>query len=327
MLWCVYGNPGACKTLLGGIADGVIPAIVAHRRIFTNITGIERKIARLVELTGVPATSIDIVKLTNDRNEILTQILDTLDNKENNGSIWILDEIRELFLANKKFNEWLSLRLNYMRKNRQDLIFIAQLPSYIDDDIKALADGSSFFVRLFKYGIKGTTAEFIYNSGEPRLDRRKKPVEPDGYRRRKVDERYFGTYISAIDEATDRTKENNRSASFWTSPKMKIFYASAVAFVLVVLCALWVFKSVIGTATSLAFRRGGGEVVESSSSESVFDLLSSSSIAVNPADSLCYLSKFVIGGKVKYKMENGVIRYANELDYMPNDCRASLRTR
>ena len=58
-LWLVYGIPGTGKkTLIGGLADGVIPAIEHGRTVYTNITGLS--VAGVSVASGVPAVSCDI---------------------------------------------------------------------------------------------------------------------------------------------------------------------------------------------------------------------------------------------------------------------------
>lgn len=308
MFWIVYGKMGSCKTQLGGMADGLLMAVKQHRRVFTNISGVEKKIAGIAEYTGVAPCDIDIVKLTSDKTQILGEVLATLDDKNNNGSLWVLDEIRELFLANKKFNEWLSLRINYLRKNRQDIIIISQLPSYVDDDLKALADGCSYFQRLYKWGIKSYTKENLYNSGQPRLNRQFEPVDPDGVKRRKLDERIFRCYISAIDDATNKITEVNRSASAYFSPKAKFFYAGVFVFIAVVLTAIFIVYKFSALASDFA-NTGSSKVTEAVKiaddlQQTKFtDKVTEEKPEVN--DSLCVVSAFAIGGNVTYKLNNG----------------------
>lgn len=254
MLWCVYGGVGACKTLLGGMADALLPAVRAHRHIFTNITGVEYKIAGIVAYTKIPATDIHITKLTSDKQKILTEILAICDDKANRGCLLILDEVKELFLANKMFNDWLELRMNYMRKDKIDFVLIAQNPSYIDSGIKFLADGSSFFIRLYKFGVKSYTKELLYNCGDPYLDAKGRPYREDGSRIRKVDPDIFKCYVTGRDDATSDEEESHKQASFWKSPTAKYFYIAIFVFVVILASAIftiWKFTSIARSFSDL----------------------------------------------------------------------------
>ena len=57
-LWLVYGIPGTGKTLLGALADGIIPAVQHGRTVFTNVSGLS--IAGIASITGVPPAFVDL---------------------------------------------------------------------------------------------------------------------------------------------------------------------------------------------------------------------------------------------------------------------------
>ena len=57
-LWLVYGIPGTGKTILGGIADGIIPAARSGRTIFTNVSGLS--VVGVASLASVPPITVDI---------------------------------------------------------------------------------------------------------------------------------------------------------------------------------------------------------------------------------------------------------------------------
>ena len=147
-LWLVYGIPGTGKTILGGIADGVIPAVERGRTVYTNISGLS--IAGLASLAGVPLICVDVRFL-----ETVQDVLEAFDSDDARNCLFVLDEMKQMLARDKKAVDWLCQRLNIMRKRSNDFIMIAQVPKYFDEEIRQLAKGCT----LYKLG--GPTYHFL----------------------------------------------------------------------------------------------------------------------------------------------------------------------
>ena len=128
-LWLVYGIPGTGKTLLGGMADGLIPAVRRGRQVFTTITGLS--VAGISCVAGVPPLDVHI-----DYIETMADILAAFDSERAAGALFVLDEMRSVLGADEKNENWLSQRLNVMRKRGADFIMIAQVPGYFSSEIR-----------------------------------------------------------------------------------------------------------------------------------------------------------------------------------------------
>lgn len=225
-LWLVYGIPGTGKTLLGGIADGLIPAVRSGRRVFTNITGLS--VAGISSVAGVPPLSVDIEYI-----EDMSDILTAFDSERATGSLFILDEMRSVLGADEKNENWLSQRLNIMRKRGCDFIMIAQVSGYFSQDIRQLAKGCSLFMRLYSFGSKSKTREYRWDFGTPVL-RNNKPVDYAGLSIRTLDSSLFTCYDSYIDSQIKGQEDSARTNLIWTSPKAIIAYGF-IFFILVLI--------------------------------------------------------------------------------------------
>ncbi len=225
-LWLVYGIPGTGKTLLGGIADGLIPAVRNGRPIFTNITGLS--VAGISSVSGIPPVCVDINVL-----ETLQDIITAFDSEHSTGGLFILDEMRSVLGADEKAVNWLTQRLNIMRKRGADFIMIAQVPSYFPSEIRDLAKGCSLYKRLFAFGSKSKTREYRWDSGTPRIVGNK-PVDYAGFSVRTLDPALFTCYDSYIDSQIKGNEDSSRRDLVWTSPKAIIAYGF-IFFILVLI--------------------------------------------------------------------------------------------
>ena len=157
-LWLIYGIPGTGKTLIGGLADGLVPAVEHGRTVFTNITGLS--IAGISSVTGIPPICVDVRFL-----ETIEDIVAAFDDDNSHDCLFILDEMKQVLARDKRANDWLCQRLNIMRKRSNDFIMIAQVPTYFSSEVRELAKGCTLYKRCFGWGSKTRTQEFRFNGG------------------------------------------------------------------------------------------------------------------------------------------------------------------
>lgn len=86
-LWLVYGIPGVGKTLIGGLADGVIAAVEHGRTVYTNISGLSY--AGIASVAGVPPVCVDVRIL-----ETVEDVVNAFDSDECRNSLFVLDVIK-----------------------------------------------------------------------------------------------------------------------------------------------------------------------------------------------------------------------------------------
>ena len=257
MLWLVYGIPGTGKTLIGGIQDNLIPAVKAGRRVYTNITGLS--VAGISAVANVPPARVRI-----DTVDTVQEILAAFDSEESTNSVFILDEMRQVLQGDAKMENWLSQRLNVMRKRSIDFIMIAQVPSYFSGELRELAQGCSLFKRAYSYGVKSHTREYRWNSGTPKIVGNK--PQADGFLVRKIDPVYFTCYSSYIDNQIQGNEDRtNKAVSIWKSPKMIIAYAFILFVIIIIVFGVVMFGKIKQSAGELgdAIAGKGGKPLES----------------------------------------------------------------
>ena len=240
-LWLVYGIPGTGKTLLGGLADGVIPAIEHGRTVYTNITGLS--VCGLASLAGVPLVCVDVRVL-----ETIQDVIAAFDSDECKNCLFVLDEMKQFLARDKNANDWLCQRLNIMRKRSNDFIMIAQVPSYFSSEIRELAKGCTLYKRLYAFGSKTRTREYRFDGGEPVIERGK--LSPAAYRIRKLPPELFTVYQSGIDGLIG-IEDNGRKNSVWTSPKAVIAYFFIAFFGLMLAFGVYMFFNIKDSVGSL----------------------------------------------------------------------------
>lgn len=234
MLWLVYGIPGTGKTLLGGLVDNLIPAVQQGRRVYTNITGLS--VAGVSSVAKVPPVQVRIYHV-----DTISDVLTAFDSDESTNSIFILDEMRQVLAGDDKMENWLSQRLNIMRKRSIDFIMIAQVPSYFSSELRELAMGCSLFKRAYEFGSKNHTREYRWNQGTPIMVKGK-PSQFDGYQIRKINPIYFTCYSSYIDSQIQGNEDKTiRVSSFWKSPRAIIAYFFIGFVVLIIAFGLFMF--------------------------------------------------------------------------------------
>jgi len=294
-LWLVYGIPGTGKTLLGGIADGLIPAVRNGRPVFTNITGLS--VAGISSVSGIPPVCVDVNVL-----ETLQDVINAFDSEHSTGGLFILDEMRSVLGADEKAVNWLTQRLNIMRKRGADFIMIAQVPSYFPSEIRDLAKGCSLYKRLFAFGSKTKTREYRWDSGTPRIVANK-PVDYAGFSVRTLDPVLFTCYDSYIDSQIKGNEDSSRSDLVWTSPKAIIAYAFILFVVLFIGFGVFFFLSVKDEFSALGTNLSGRPAVSRSSSSSLDSLNKAVTYGVDKKDS-CY--NYIICDEGSCKTDIGV---------------------
>lgn len=240
-LWLVYGIPGTGKTLLGGIADGVLPAVEHGRTVYTNITGLS--ICGLASLADVPPICVDVRFL-----ETIQDIVNAFDSEECKNSLFVLDEMKQVLARDKQANDWLCQRLNIMRKRSNDFIMIAQVPSYFSGEVRELAKGCTLYKRMYAFGSKTRTREYRFDGGDPVVERGR--LVPAAYKVRKLRPELFTVYQSGIDGLIG-VEDNGRSNSIWTSPKAIIGYLAAFFFLALIVFGVFMFFNIKDTVGAL----------------------------------------------------------------------------
>lgn len=233
-LWLVYGIPGTGKTILGGIADGVLPAIEHGRTVYTNITGLS--VCGLASLADVPPICVDVRFL-----ETIQDIVNAFDSDECKNSVFVLDEMKQVLARDKQANDWLCQRLNIMRKRSNDFIMIAQVPTYFSGEIRELAKGCTLYKRMFSFGSKSRTREYRFDGGDVVVERGK--LVPAAYKVRKLRPELFTVYQSGIDGLIG-VEDNGRTNSVWTSPKAIVGYLAALFFLALILFGVFMFFNI-----------------------------------------------------------------------------------
>lgn len=253
-LWLVYGIPGTGKTLIGGLADGVIPAIEHGRTVYTNITGLS--VAGVSIASGVPAIACDIRFL-----DTIEDIVEAFDFEECKNALFVLDEMKQVLARDKQADSWLSQRLNIMRKRSNDFIMIAQVPEYFSKEVRGLAKGCTLFKRCFAWGSTTRTQEFRFDGGDPVISSGK--LQPAGYSVRTLPKELFVCYKSGIDGLIG-VEDNARHNSVFKGPKAIMAYASLFFFVVLICFGVFMFLHIKNSVGGLSSAITGGVAVEDS---------------------------------------------------------------
>ena len=256
-LWLVYGIPGTGKTLLGGIADGVLPAIEHGRTVYTNITGLS--VCGLASLADVPPCCVDVRIL-----ETIQDIVNAFDSEDCKNALFVLDEMKQVLARDKQANDWLCQRLNIMRKRSNDFIMIAQVPTYFSSEVRELAKGCTLYKRMYAFGSKTRTREYRFDGGDPVVERGR--LSPAAYKVRKLRPELFTVYQSGIDGLIG-VEDNGRANSVWTSPKAIVGYLAAFFFLALIVFGVFMFFSIkdsVGAlGDSIAGRGSAVSIVDS----------------------------------------------------------------
>lgn len=214
-LWLIYGIPGTGKTILGGLKDGIIPAVAAGRTIFTNVDGLS--CAGISSLADVPPLAPDIRFLDG-----IEDVIKAFDLPDCRNCLFVLDEMKQFIATDDRAIDWLCQRLNIMRKRSNDFIMIAQLEDYFPLEVRKLAKGCTLYKRCYGWGSKSRTQEYRFEGGKIRI--KNGQLDPNGYKVRKIPREIFTCYQSGIDGLIG-IEDNGRHTSIWSSPKAVIAYA------------------------------------------------------------------------------------------------------
>lgn len=249
-LWLVFGIPGTGKTILGGIADGIIPAARSGRTIFTNVSGLS--VVGVASLASVPPITVDIRFL-----ETIQDVLEAFDLDDATNCVFVLDEMKQMLARDKKAVDWLCQRLNIMRKRSNDFIMIAQVSKYFDDEIRQLAKGCTLYKRCFSWGSKSRTREYRFDGGDIKIENGK--LAPQAYKVRRLPRELFTVYQSGIDGLIG-VEDNGRTNSVWTSPKAIIAYFFIFFVCIMLSFGVYMFfniKDSVSSVSSAISGRGG----------------------------------------------------------------------
>lgn len=240
-LWLVYGIPGTGKTLIGGLADGLVPAVKGGRTVYTNISGLS--VAGIASVCGVPPVVVDVRML-----ETIEDVLSAFDGENTNNALFVLDEMKQFSSTNEKAWDWLCQRLNIMRKRSNDFIMIAQVEEYFPLEVRKLAKGCTLYKRCFGWGSKSRTQEFRFDGGKIVISGGK--LQPNGYNVRKLPEELFMCYKSGIDGLIG-IEDNSRHNSIFKGPKALISYLFGFFILCMVVFGFVMFGNIKATTGAL----------------------------------------------------------------------------
>lgn len=240
-LWLVYGIPGTGKTLIGALADGIIPAIQHGRTVFTNVSGLS--IAGISSITGVPPVCVDVRFL-----ETIQDIVTAFDDDDSKNCLFVLDEMKQVLARDKQAESWLCQRLNIMRKRSNDFIMIAQVPEYFSKEVRSLAKGCTLYKRMFSLGSKSRTREYRFDGGDLVIESGK--LRPASYKIRRLPEELFTCYQSGIDGIIGIENEGRKN-SVWKSPKAILAYFFILFVIGLFALGGFMFHSIKNTASSI----------------------------------------------------------------------------
>lgn len=240
-LWLVYGIPGTGKTILGGLKDGIIPAVAAGRTIFTNVDGLS--CAGISSLADVPPLAPDIRFLDG-----IEDVIKAFDLPDCRNCLFVLDEMKQFIATDERAVDWLCQRLNIMRKRSNDFIMIAQLEDYFPLEVRKLAKGCTLYKRCYGWGSKSRTQEYRFEGGKIRI--KNGQLDPNGYKVRKIPREIFTCYQSGIDGLIG-IEDNGRHTSVWKSPKAIIAYFFIFFILLMVGFGVYMFFNIKGSVGSL----------------------------------------------------------------------------
>lgn len=240
-LWLIYGIPGTGKTILGGLKDGIIPAVAAGRTIFTNVDGLS--CAGISSLADVPPLAPDIRFLQG-----IEDVIKAFDLPDCRNCLFVLDEMKQFIATDDRAVDWLCQRLNIMRKRSNDFIMIAQLEDYFPLEVRKLAKGCTLYKRCYGWGSKSRTQEYRFEGGKIRI--KNGQLDPNGYKVRKIPREIFTCYQSGIDGLIG-IEDNGRHTSVWKSPKAIIAYFFILFIFLMVGFGVYMFFNIKGSVGSL----------------------------------------------------------------------------
>lgn len=240
-LWLIYGIPGTGKTILGGLKDGIIPAVAAGRTIFTNIDGLS--FAGISSLADVSPLAPDIRFLDG-----IEDVIKAFDLPDCRNCLFVLDEMKQFIATDERAVDWLCQRLNVMRKRSNDFIMIAQLEDYFPLEVRKLAKGCTLYKRCYGWGSKSRTQEYRFEGGKIRI--KNGQLDPNGYKVRKIPREIFTCYQSGIDGLIG-IEDNGRHTSVWKSPKAIIAYFFVFFIFLMVGFGVYMFFNIKGSVGSL----------------------------------------------------------------------------
>lgn len=321
MIWFVYGEPRTGKSLFGGLVDAVLPAIKRGRRLYTNIPLIRLGICTECHISVMeynrlvnPITTLqDIFQIyDNETTNIKKEFLDT---------VFVIDEFRALKGLTSQTENYFTRILNVVSKSAVDFILIAQLPTYFDSDTRDLGEGCSYFERGDRMGRPRHSIEFKFDkkAGTPTRIGNKWDTEFYEYRERLP--KYFNMYHSYSAESEQlmlERGEDHRVLPFWKKRSFK--YGCAVAFIvfIIVIIALFLFRSTTKTLDTLTTKKENKQVENSVKLQEPKKMIRLTNEDVKNSDILCYENIWVNDGIVTYKLNNG--NYAYNPSYLIPRC-------
>ena len=271
MIYLYYGKIGDGKTY-HVVANELLPAVHANRKIYTNIDGLNKK--HIAMLTGRLEHELRIVHL--EHPEIIKDLMQIeAGDKEgyslmiDKGSIVIIDEAQMIWDA-REFKDtkkgFLSL-LEYHRHFGLDFVFITQNPKRLESSITRLAN-ESYQVKNLRFLGAFLKNRYVLHVRQTPLDR-----EIISTIRGKYRSEIFQCYRSYV--ATSKFNKKSKSAL-----QGFFYYATAIVFILSI--ALFIIrggftfanpdkiKSLASSNTNINTNTKGGQNVNSNTGISDF---------------------------------------------------------
>lgn len=314
MIWFVYGIPRTGKSLFGGLVDGIIPALKDGRHVYTNLPGLS--ITALSEFTGQTVFKIKELLHPIDKIGDILKAFDYPNNRVKQGfagSMWIIDEFRALNGLNEKTETLLSIFLNSSAKEIVDFIFIAQLPSYFDAEIRNLGEGCTVYERGDSMGRKNHSVEWKFDRNQGTPYKIGKKWDTENWRYRYRDPKYFRCYSSYPDVSflLQMGGETHRVLTFWQKKSFKIACFVVVVFIVIICILFYLITSTTSTLNSLSTTKQT-ETPTATEAPTFDGFADFQETETDTTD--CYLSTMKINNKQIYFLRSGRKTFSREYD-------------
>ena len=296
MIKMIYGIPRTGKSLFGGVVDGIIPALLRRRHVITNIPGLSPSGFSVF----CHMTVFEVHQYLHFSNQ-LSEIISWFDSGVFGDAVYILDEFRAL-KSSDAIEETLTKRLNISGKQGIDWIFIAQLPSYFNSELRELAEVCSVFERGDRLKFSHSSIEWLFDVGTPK--RKGKRWDTEHFQTRTRDPKYFSLYSSYLDQQFMAIRgEDHQFLVFWKTWAFKFKILGLIIMVLIGCGFIW-FISMLKSDLGDKFSSGSKKPLASTLTPSIVSQNENSSSSVLTS---CYLKRWIVNGKTKYLLKDGTV--------------------
>jgi len=261
MLQLYTGVMGAGKTLVGGLQENVLPALLARRTVIHNIDGLKPGALGFRFSLGAGVVSRLLLVFTT-----IDELCDLVE--ANPGSIVVWDECQKFLFPDSAHVQRVLQLIAVSRKLRVDFVLITQMTLNIHRGFLELCECSTHYRRLTFLGMKMSTLAQYREGGNPKL-----PILMN--RRVSYDQRLFYCYDSY---ASQGSQNDNHARNILLTPK---YLFIMVSFFVAVLGIIFLISRMTGYVHNPASFFGHAPTAVSS-------VASSSSAQTTSVSDTCY---------------------------------------